>query len=219
MKVFLGNSPWRKPGFYGVRAGSRWPHFEEEQNEYMPFPFFLAYSASVLERQDVDVQLMDGIAEGISEQEFINRIVSFEPDLIVLEVSTISLAVDLALAEKLRQIFGKEVKTAFCGLHAFMYRPEFLNDHTAVDFVLVGEYEYTLRDLAAHLKRGEPLENVAGLIFRKADGHVIVNPRRPLISNLDELPWPARQYLPMEKYHDEPGNIPRPSVQICLRDI
>ena len=42
MKVFFGNAPWSKPGFYGVRAGSRWPHFENDGCPYMPFPFFLA---------------------------------------------------------------------------------------------------------------------------------------------------------------------------------
>ena len=50
MRVFLGNSPWKKPGFYGVRAGSRWPHFEEEHHEYMPFPFFLAYAFKLIPR-------------------------------------------------------------------------------------------------------------------------------------------------------------------------
>lgn len=214
MRVFLGNSPWRKKGFYGVRAGSRWPHFEEASHDYMPFPFFLAYAAAVLEEYDHEVLLVDGIAEGISEKDFIKRVLSFLPDLIVLEVSTISMEVDLALSRKLRKTAGEDVKIAFCGLHAYMYQPEFLEKHAFLDFILVGEYEYTLRDLAAHLEKGQSLEKVTGLIFREAGGNVMANPRRPLISNLDELPWPARQHLPMKNYHDEPGNIPRPSVQI-----
>ena len=180
----------------------------------MPFPFFLSYSAGVLEEYGCEVLLADGIAEGISEKEFIERITSFAPALIVLEVSTISIKVDLALAKKLRKIVGKDVKIAFCGLHAYMYQSPFLEQHAFLDFVLVGEYEYTLKDLTVHLEKEQRLENVPGLIFRDAGGNVIVNKRRPLIANLDELPWPARQHLPMENYHDEPGNIPRPSVQI-----
>jgi anaerobic magnesium-protoporphyrin IX monomethyl ester cyclase len=214
MKVFLGNSPWQKKGYYGVRAGSRWPHFEEAHHEYMPFPFFLAYATAILEEYDHELLLVDGIAEGISEKEFINRITSFGPDIIVLEVSTISIEVDLSLARKLRKIVGKEPKIAFCGLHAYMYQADFLKQNGFVDFVLVGEYEYTLRDMVNYLEKKHNLDMVQGLIFRDARGNVVVNERRPLISNLDELPWPARQYLPMENYHDEPGNIPRPSVQI-----
>ncbi len=48
MNVFLGNPPWRGNGWYGVRAGSRWPHRETEGTEYMPFPFFLAHAAALL---------------------------------------------------------------------------------------------------------------------------------------------------------------------------
>ncbi|MCR4317878.1 MAG: hypothetical protein NUW37_16165 [Planctomycetes bacterium] len=44
MKVFFGNAPWRQKGLYGVRAGSRWPHLEDDTANYMPFPFFIAYA-------------------------------------------------------------------------------------------------------------------------------------------------------------------------------
>jgi len=214
MKIFLGNSPWQKKGYYGVRAGSRWPHFEEVHQEYMPFPFFLAYATAILEDHNHEVLLVDGIAQGIPEKEFVNRIISFAPDLIVLEVSTISIEVDLTLARKLRKTVGKDAKIALCGLHAYMYQADFLRKTSFVDYILIGEYEFTLQDLVDHLERKQELKRVHGLIFRDVDGNVVVNERRPLISNLDELPWPARQYLPMKNYHDEPGNIPRPSVQI-----
>jgi len=58
MRVFLGNEPWRKESFYGVRAGSRWPHFERDESRYMPFPFQLAYAAVILEKPNVDVLLV-----------------------------------------------------------------------------------------------------------------------------------------------------------------
>ena len=38
--------------------------------------------------------------------------------------------------------------------------------------------------------------------------------KRPLIENLDDLPWPSREFLPMNKYYDCPGGIPTPSLQI-----
>lgn len=214
MKIFLGNSPWNKKGYYGVRAGSRWPHFEEDHHEYMPFPFFLAYGAAILEQADHEVLLVDGIAEKITEKEFIGKINRFSPDLILLEVSTISIDTDLALAKKIRKLVGKSAAIAFSGLHAYMYEPGFLKQYPFIDFILVGEYEYTLRDLANHLKNNQVPDNVPGLICRDPDGNITVSRRRPLISDLDELPWPARHYLPMTNYHDEPGNIPRPSVQM-----
>lgn len=214
MKIFLGNSPWSKKGFYGVRAGSRWPHFEKETTEYMPFPFFLAYAAALLEEDGFEVLLVDAIAEKISEEQFVRKIEAFGPDLILLEVSTISIAVDLALAKKLRKKLSRSVKLALCGLHALMYKTNFLEENQSVDFVLFGEYEYTIQELIVALTDGKPLGDIGGLIFRLSSGEVVKNPRRPLISDLDKLPWPARHFLPIFNYHDEPGSIPTPSVQI-----
>jgi len=215
LKVFLGNAPWNKKGYYGVRAGSRWPHFEEEHLEYVPFPFFLAYATAVLEEDGFEVLLVDAVPEKLCEDDFIKRIEDFGPDLVVLEVSTISIETDLALVEKLRDKFGSSARIALCGLHEFMYYPEFLDEHDYVDFVLVGEYEYTLRELARALDAGKKeFSGIKGLIWRDSGGKAVSNPRREPIKNLEELPWPARHFLPMYDYHDEPGSIPRPSVQI-----
>jgi len=214
MRVFMGNAPWSRPGHYGVRAGSRWPHFEKEGSDYMPFPFFLAYGAAVLEEDGFDVLLVDAIAENQTEEWFVERVEDFRPTLIVLEVSTISIETDLGVVQAIRDIMGDEVKLALCGLHSLMYSPEFLADNPQVDFVMVGEYELTLLELARSLKAGEVGGPLKGLLHRTAEGKIVVGRRRPVVSNLDSLPWPARHHLPMHSYHDEPGNIPRPSVQM-----
>lgn len=212
MRVFLGNGPWAKPGFYGVRAGSRWPHFEDEHLEYMPFPFFLAYAAAVLEREDVPVLLVDALAEKTTLEPFLDRVAAFAPDLIVLEVSTISLDTDLVTARALRERLP-EARLVFAGLHAFMYDPAWLAEHDDIDFVLVGEYEMTLLELVRRLDDNASLAGCAGLLWRDGDD-VRDEGRRPLVEDLGSLPWPARHFLPLENYHDEPGSIPRPSVQM-----
>jgi anaerobic magnesium-protoporphyrin IX monomethyl ester cyclase len=215
MKIFLGNAPWSKEGLYGVRAGSRWPHFENPATtDYMPFPFFLGYAAAVLEKEGFDVLLVDGIAAKIGEADFVARIATFAPDLVLLEVSTPSIDVDLITALRVRGIIPQGAKIAFAGLHAPMYLQEFLAENAAVDYVLMGEYEHVLRDLCRALSGGGAVSKVDGLIFRGEDGKVIRNRRMRLIDNLEELPWPARRFLPMLDYHDEPGGIPRPSLQI-----
>ncbi len=221
MRVFLGNAPWYQGELYGVRAGSRWPHFEDPSgSEYMPFPFFLAYATAVLER-DVDceaVLLIDGCAEKIQEEEFCERVERFAPDLVVLEVSTASIATDLRVANDLaRRCPG--VQIAFSGLHVFMQEPAFFAANPAITYVFVGEYEEILRDLVRALERqrrgGEPaLGAIGGLIWRGSDGAIVRNGARPVLQDLDALPWPARHFLPMYGYYDEPGSIPRPSVQM-----
>lgn len=214
LKVFLGNAPWYKRGFYGVRAGSRWPHFEAEGNRYMPFPFQLAYAAALLEKLGLEILLVDGIAEGISEDEFLARIGDFDPDLILLEVSLSSFGTDLGIARRIRELMGQSVQLAFCGPHAQMFKPEFLNAHTEVDLVLIGEYEQTLANTAQVMAAGRDPAQVPGLILRNRLGKALSTGPPELIKNIDSLPWPARHFLPMNNYFDNPGSLPEPSLQI-----
>lgn len=215
MKVFLGNAPWRKEGFYGVRAGSRWPHFERDGSGYLPFPFQLAYAAAVLEEAGLDVLLVDGVAEGMSDGEFLGRIESYRPDLVLLEVSTISIDTDMRFVREARRIVGEECGIALCGLHAFMREASFFEENPEVDFVLAGEYELTLLELARTLEAGRRPSDVRGILYRAGDGSVVATPPRPLVDDLDGLPWPARHFLPMERYHDDPwGALPAPCVQM-----
>jgi anaerobic magnesium-protoporphyrin IX monomethyl ester cyclase len=106
-----------------------------------------------------------------------------------------------------------------CGPHVSALPVQTLEMAPAVDFVLVGEYEYTLRHLAACLGEGEVtsplrLDEVLGLAWRDADGRVRLNPRRPLIDKIDELPWPARHLLPMQRYRDNFAGLPMPGLQM-----
>ncbi|MBZ0273497.1 radical SAM protein [bacterium] len=212
-RVFLGNAPWRKPGYYGVRAGSRWPHFEDEKMEYMPFPFFMAYAAAVTERGGFPTLLIDAIAEGIGDDEFIARIRDFNPDIIVLEVSTNSIQRDMVVIDLIHGEFPDR-KLVLCGLHADMYKPEFLVANPKVDAVMMGEYEPTLLEFCERTDAGADWSGTAGAMTRDAGGSPVDGGRRELEMDLTKYPWPMRSSLPMYNYRDEPGNLPRPSVQL-----
>ncbi len=211
-RVFLGNAPWRKPGYYGVRAGSRWPHFEAEEMEYMPFPFFLAYAAAIIERDGFPTLLVDAIAENISDDQFIEKMLDFKPDLVLLEICTPSIDADMKMLKRVRTE-APNVKIALAGLHHEMYQTLFLMENLDADIVLIGEYELSLLDVCNTLESGGSPAGINGVIARE-DGQVINGGRRSLTTDLSQFPWPARHFLPMSNYHDEPGSIPRPSVQM-----
>jgi radical SAM superfamily enzyme YgiQ (UPF0313 family) len=67
----------------------------------------------------------------------------------------------------------------------------------ALDVVARGEYDFTLREIAA----GSDLGEIEGISYF-ADGAVIHNPDRPFIQNLDELPFPAWHHINPYDYHD-----------------
>lgn len=212
MKIVLCNAPWIKNGIFGVRAGSRWPHFQNDP--YLPFPFFLAYAAAVLKEAGNEVCLIDAIAERITKDELITRIKEIKPELILFEISTPSLLEDLDVAQTVRLNFGDNLKIAFSGLHYELYQPDFLKKYDFIDFSLYGEYEYTIRDLAKTIDDSGNLSEVKGLLYRNPNGQIIKTLPRPLIDDLDALPWPLRNKLPMHRYNDQPGGIPAPCLQM-----
>ena len=212
MKILLCNAPWIRNNIFGVRAGSRWPHFQNDP--YLPFPFFLAYAAAVLEEEGNKVYLIDTIALRITKNELIDRIKEIRPKLILFEISTPSLPEDLDIARTIRQQFGNNPKIAFSGLHYELYLPDFLQKYDFIDFSLYGEYEYTIRDLAMTIDTLGDFDKVKGIIYRKPDGKIIKTSARPLIDDLDKLPWPLRDKLPIYRYSDQPGGIPAPTLQI-----
>jgi anaerobic magnesium-protoporphyrin IX monomethyl ester cyclase len=69
----------------------------------------------------------------------------------------------------------------------------------AVDFVVRGEGEDTIVELVEALAAGRDATDVPGLTTLR-NGRLHRAPPRPLRSDLDALPWPARDLLPMERY-------------------
>ncbi|MCO4781251.1 MAG: glycosyltransferase [Candidatus Cloacimonetes bacterium] len=214
MNILLSNPPWTKKGpYYAVRAGSRWPHFENDDFDYMPFPFFLAHATSLLEHNGYEPKLIDSLALKQSREDFLKEVDKFQPKLVVMEISSFSMKSDLELAALIKKSHPDSI-IAFAGLANEMKEEEFVRNSNNVDYCLVGEYEETLLDLIRSIEADKEPIGMAGLTFIQKDGKFSGFTRRSLNGSIDDYPWPSRDQLPMENYHDEPGNIPLPSVQM-----
>lgn len=216
MKIILTNLPWKIKGRFGVRAGSRWPFtsFPDKEGHirYVPFPFFLAYAAALLKRENKNVKLIDAIAEEIDEKELFARIESYKPGLIVVETSTPSFENDIKHIKNIRDK-STDCRIALCGPHAGIFSEEILAGNAFIDYILIGEYEYTLLELARSLRNGLSLESIKGLAYRE-DNKIKINERRSTIGNLDALPWPEREDVPICRYNDGFAGMPTPNVQM-----
>lgn len=95
--------------------------------------------------------------------------------------------------QKIKKRF-KNVYSIFGGPHATYY-PEMI-ENEGVDAICVGEGEGAIHELATNLANGLPLTNIMNL-WVKENGTIHKNPLRPLVENLDELPYPDRDiFLP-----------------------
>ncbi len=217
IKILLANTPWRKGNLYGIRAGSRWPFMTglepgQKIPGYLPFPFFLAYTAALLEKNGMEVMLIDALGEGMNDGEFLKKAAAFSADLTVLETSTPSINTDIAWLNRLKKNIPGSLY-AFTGPHAGVFAAELMEKNQALDFVLHGEYEYITLGLARALQSDGPLLAVKG-ISRRENGKAVKNPPMPLHMDLDEMPWPARHFLPMKNYNDTFAGLPSPNVQV-----
>lgn len=214
MKILLSNPPWSKKGFYAVRAGSRWPHFEDENVHYMPFPFFMAHSCSWLEQHGYKPTMIDSLALKQTHAEFYEELKKLAPDLLCMEISSFSMSNDLEIARQAKKLVPG-LKVIFMGLANEMKEEDFLRKNAKeIDYCLVGEYEDTLLELVQTLDQKKIPDKLIGATFLREDGSFSGFERRPLQPDINIYPWPSRNQLPMLNYHDEPGNIPTPSAQM-----
>jgi radical SAM superfamily enzyme YgiQ (UPF0313 family) len=210
IKILLVNLPWIYDGRRGVRAGSRWPHIKDlSEGNYMPFPFFLAYATALLQKNGVNAQVIDAVAEELTEPVFMERLLSKNIDYLVAETSVPSFLQDI---ETLKMISGLGIRIILCGPNNLVYQTSFMEQYPFIDFILQGEYEFTLLNLIKALENGTDISRVAGILYRTENGFLSTS--RPALCDINLLPWPHRESLPMGKYWDLPGDIPYPSVQM-----
>jgi len=155
-------------------------------------PIELAHVASVLEASGHEVAIHDSDALGIGLDEARAAIVALAPDFVCLDSSSTSLDQDLKLAGAVRAEAG--VPVAMLGSQV-TFTPGELFEEKHLDVVVRGEPEYTVREIADRVAKGENLEGIAGTTWQRPAGEIVHEPERSKIDALDEMPIPARHLL------------------------
>ncbi|MBR9706088.1 radical SAM protein [Candidatus Pacearchaeota archaeon] len=189
MNVLLLNAPWSTESGYGVRSNSRWPHTRKDKA--LPFPIYLAYTAAILEKNNIRVDIIDAVAEEKTLSQITDLIKSKNYDLVVIETSTPSIDFDLKAAEEVKKV--SKARIVLIGPHATHFDKELLK-HDFVDIIARGEFEYTILDIC-----NKKLMEVEGITY-KENKETKRNKDRPLIEDLDNLPFPDRHLFKMSHY-------------------
>ena len=179
MKVLLINPPYfnSKYKFIGLVAP----------------PLGIAYMAAVLEQNDIAVEIIDAAALEMSWETLESEIKRVSPQLVAVTALTPTIDKALQTAELAKKTCP-QATVVMGGYHpTFNYQEMLEKDY--VDVVVMGEGEYTMLELVQTLEEGGDLKNVKGIAYQD-----VVTPPRPLIEDLDELPFPARHLLPMDHY-------------------
>lgn len=158
-------------------------------------PLGLGYIASVLRENGFSVKIIDNMVERLSLEELLKRIEG--SSILGISVTTPAFKKALYYAKEIKKRF-QDIIIIFGGPHASLTPHEILRND-CVDAVCIGEGEETMLEVAEKVERGESLENVRGVVYRE-DDRIVENERREFIENLDFLPFPAFDLIPLEKY-------------------
>ncbi len=175
-------------------------------------PITIAYLAAALEKAGVDVRFYDDVLNYADEAAFSDTLRTFKPDLVGISVVTGTVG-GAERAAKIVRRDAPEAKIVMGNIHADLFAPEYLRSGLC-DFVVHGEGEETVVELAKALDDRQPdFSKVRGITYLR-DGEPFATPHRPFIEDLDSIPFPAWHLFPLERYRlfsfarvEEPGTL------------
>jgi len=212
MKVLITNPPWPGEGF-GARSDVRWPH--KRSDKFIEYPIYLSYLVAVVRQAGFEAAFLDAILQELDVDAFARKVREIGPGMVVLECSTPSIKHDLASAAAIKKL-SPPTRVVLVGSHPTVFHQEIMAENPSVDAVCRGEFDFTVRDAALAGAGKLPWDKVAGLTWRD-QGRVVVNADRPLIENLDEIPFPARDLVGDPRYRQGTFRGKRPTTMITSR--
>lgn len=209
MKVLFANPATRVPinekyERFFIKAGSRWPWStikrKDEKNSNCFFPFYLAYSASILRQNGHDVHVIDGVAMDLKNEKFLEKVKYIKPDVVVIETQTHAFNYDIVLCERIKALIPN-VKIILAGAHVTVFAKEILEKINVVDFVTLGEYEFTIKELVDRINSGIKNFKIDGLGYRIKD-RTWISDKKGFIKDINKLPFPAFDLFPCNEEPD-----------------
>ena len=157
-------------------------------------PLGLYYVGAVLKEKHYDVEILNWYAINQTPAQIPAILKSQNPAIIGFSVLQANRWGAIEIAAIAKRILP-DVKIVFGGVSATFLWEHFLTHFPQIDYVVLGEGEYTFLKLVTHIRNNEPAlpEDINGLAFRNGTAIVKTAPA-DFISDLDELPNPARYF-------------------------
>ena len=161
-------------------------------------PLSLSYLASVLKREGIEVKILDFLVTQYHPRKLRRELEEYRPQLVGATCVTLNYPIARRML-KVCKAFDPHIFTVIGGPHVTFAQEETLLQSLWIDAIVIGEGEKTLVELAKAVAEDKDIHQVPGIAF--ADGGMVVKtPPQAPIENLDQLPLPARELLPMARY-------------------
>jgi anaerobic magnesium-protoporphyrin IX monomethyl ester cyclase len=161
-------------------------------------PLSLSYLAGVLAQGGIEVKILDFLVTHYHPRKLRQELEEYRPQLVGATCVTLNYPIARGML-KVCKDFDPQIFAVIGGPHVTFAQEETLLSSPWIDAIVIGEGDITVVELARALAEHKDIYHVSGIAF--ADGGTIVKTSpRTLIENLDELPLPARELLPMARY-------------------
>ncbi|MES1975331.1 MAG: hopanoid biosynthesis associated radical SAM protein HpnJ [Pseudomonadota bacterium] len=180
------------PSFDGYDGGAGARYQMKREVKSFWYPTWLAQPAALVEGS----KLIDAPAHDQSWDDIKHEV--DERDLVILHTSTPSFRQDVHTAELIKARNPK-IMIGLIGAKVAVETQKSMEASTAIDFVARNEFDFTIKDVAD----GIPLSEIKGISWRNEAGEIVNNPDRPVIEDMDSLPFVSPIYkrdLTIEKY-------------------
>lgn len=172
------------------------PQYPFEENPTPPFGL-MSLAAYLLEK-GIEVRIEDYIITNFSKERVEKIITGYNPDVIGATGVTMNIKKAIKILKEYKKS-KPEAITVLGGPHATFDAEDILAEHDYVDYIVRGEGELTFHEMLELIGSNASLEEVQGISFRKNNG-IVHNPDRPLIEDINILPFPARHLVQLSKY-------------------
>jgi radical SAM superfamily enzyme YgiQ (UPF0313 family) len=159
-------------------------------------PLGMLYIAGILTREGIEVSILDQAIKNVTIDQSIRWVKKQNPDIVGFSICGSSAREAFKVAESVKTEMP-DVTVVLGNYHATFNAERILKKYPSIDVIVRGEGEYTSLDLVKCLEKKQSLKEVEGITFRN-HGKIVSTLDRPLIKNIDDLPFPDRSLMNAE---------------------
>jgi anaerobic magnesium-protoporphyrin IX monomethyl ester cyclase len=169
-------------------------------------PLGLAYVAAALEKAGFQVEMLDNYQLNKPIDYVKLEIKRLNPEIVGITCSSVTYQRCVETAKAVKEVLPS-CKVVVGGWHP-SYMPDSMLQHSEIDYVVMGEGEHAMVELATLITKDNDERAIATIpgIACRYDGKTIKNPPK-IISDLNQVPYPARHLLPMHIYDRKIGYL------------
>ncbi len=161
-------------------------------------PLGLCYVAAAFEAVNAEVIILDYIVRKYSPEKLFQDLSAFDPDIIGATSVTMNFDLAASILKTAKDLFPRAV-IAMGGPHVTFDYENVLKHHPEIDVIVVGEGEETIMELVPVIRDRKSWPSIKGIAFME-ENRLTVTPGREFIRDIDSLPFPSRNLLPLSRY-------------------